>query len=76
MTSERHTYDSAMPPAGHKVSDERLEELRRIYKEVFGEEITMAEASEMAHHLLTLYRLLMQPLPGEASMRSPAHSRP
>jgi hypothetical protein len=33
MTAERRPYDSDMPPSGHKVSGERLEEFRRIYKE-------------------------------------------
>lgn len=41
---------------GHQVAPERLEEFRRIYKEVSGEEITIAEASEMTHRLPTLYR--------------------
>ncbi|MEY9470867.1 hypothetical protein ABH992_003266 [Bradyrhizobium yuanmingense] len=50
---------------GHQVAPERLKEFRRIYKEVSGEEITTAEASEMTHRLLTLYRLLSHPLPGE-----------
>lgn len=69
-------YDRLMPPSGHKVSDERLEEFRRLYKETYGEEITKAEASEMSHRLLALYSLLMRPLPGEASPEAPAQSAP
>jgi hypothetical protein len=65
MIPERRAYDSRMLPSGHKVSDERLEELRRIYKETYGEEITPQEASEMAHRLLALYELLLRSLPGE-----------
>jgi hypothetical protein len=46
-----------------KVSLERLEEFRRIYKEAHGEEITSEEASAMIHPLLAVYKLLSQPLP-------------
>jgi hypothetical protein len=60
-------YDPGMLPTGHKVSHERLEEFRRIYKEAYGGELTKAEASEMAHRLLLIYSLLMRPLPGETS---------
>jgi hypothetical protein len=65
MMSERRAYDSGMPPFGHKVSDERLKEFRRIYKETYNEELTLQEASEMAHRLVALYELLLRPLPGE-----------
>ena len=65
-----------MPPSGHKVSDERLEEFRRIYKDAYGEEPTRAEATAMAHMLLALYGLLMRPLPGEASTLSPSSEPP
>jgi hypothetical protein len=50
---------------GHKVSPQRLEEFRRIYKDTYGEVITIGEAEEMTHRLLALYKLLMQPLPDE-----------
>lgn len=56
-----------MPSSGHKFSDERLEKFRRIYKETYGEEITKAEAAEMARRLLALYRVLMRPLSGVTS---------
>jgi hypothetical protein len=65
-----------MPPTGHKVSDERLEELRRIYKDAYGEELTKAEATAMAHRLLALYNLLMQPLSGETSTPAPSRQPP
>ena len=32
-----------------KISDESIEEFRRIYKGVYGEEITLRDATEMAH---------------------------
>jgi hypothetical protein len=62
-----------MPPTGHQVTPERLEEFRRIYKEAFGEEISSQEATAMTHRLLALYKVLMQPFPSEASAppRSP-----
>jgi hypothetical protein len=56
-----------MPPTGHKVSPERLEEFRRIYKEAYGEEISAEEVTAMTHQLLALYRLLSRPLPASAS---------
>jgi hypothetical protein len=46
-----------------QISDDRLEEFRRIYKEATGEEITLEEAREVAQRLVTLYKLLAQPLP-------------
>jgi len=69
MTPRPHSYDYGMPPTGHEVSPERLEAFRRIYEEVYGEEITTAEASAMTHQLLTLYRLLSLPGPSELSQR-------
>jgi hypothetical protein len=77
MTDSKRKYiPSGMPSAGHQVTPERLEELRRIYKEVSGEEITTAEASEMSHRLLALYKLLAQHLPGEAETPSPSPPPP
>jgi hypothetical protein len=48
-----------------QISEEAIEEFVLIYKEEYGEDISRAEASEMAHRLLTLYELLAQPVPGE-----------
>jgi hypothetical protein len=45
------------------ISDDRIEEFRRIYRNAFGEEPSVAEAREMANRLVALYTLLMQPLP-------------
>jgi hypothetical protein len=56
---------------GHKISPERLEEFRRLYNEAYGEEITQEEAVEMTHRLLTIYKLVFQPLP-EAGGPHPA----
>jgi hypothetical protein len=65
-----------MPPTGHEVSPERLEEFRRIYKETYGEEITIEEAREMTRRLLTLYKTLAQPLPDEVSTSAPSSKLP
>jgi hypothetical protein len=48
-----------------QISDEALNELIAIYKEEFGQEIDHREATEMAHRLLALYKLLAKPLPRE-----------
>jgi hypothetical protein len=47
------------------IAPEALDEFIAIYKEEFGEEIDRREATEMAHRVLTLYRLLMKKLPDE-----------
>ena len=52
-------------PSGVPISDQRVEEFRRLYKETHGEDIAVAEAREMANRLVVLYRLLMRPLPSE-----------
>ena len=65
--TDRLSYPSAMPPTGHQVSSDRLEEFRRIYSNAYGEEISIEEARAMTHRLLGLYKLLAQPLPGETS---------
>jgi hypothetical protein len=77
MSDARPRYiPSDMPPTGHQVSDERLEEFRRIYKMTFGEEITTAEAVAMTHRLIALYKLVMRPLPDETSTSAPAQQPP
>ena len=50
---------------GMRISDEDLEEFKRIYAAEFGEELSQAEASEAASNLVELYMLLAQPLPSE-----------
>lgn len=41
-----------------RISDQAIDQLISLYKEDFGEVIDRAAATEMAHRLLTLYRLL------------------
>jgi hypothetical protein len=65
----RFVRESAM-----QISDKALNELMAIYKEEFGEEIDRREATEMAHRLLNLYKLLAKPLPQER-MVSPSPTR-
>ena len=52
------------------ISDERIEGFRRIYKEAYGDEISVGDTRLMALRLITLYRLLMQSLPGEGASSS------
>lgn len=48
-------------------SDEDLEEFKRRYAVVFGEDLPHAEASEAANNLAELYLFLSQPLQNEQS---------
>ena len=47
------------------ITVERLREFQDAYKADFGEEITVEEAREMLSRLVTLYELLLRPLPHE-----------
>ena len=58
-----------------RISDERMEEFRRIFREVRGEEIAPEDARIMARNLVELYRLFMRPLPGEGGLRRPSPPR-
>ncbi len=49
-----------------RISDEALAELQTIHRESYGENVSLDEAREMGQRLLTLYRLVMQPFPGES----------
>lgn len=51
-----------------QISDERIDEFRRIYKEAYGEEIDVGESRLMALRLIILYRLLMQLSPDERGL--------
>jgi hypothetical protein len=57
-----------------KVTKERIEELRRLYKDAYGEELSYPDAEAMGHRLVTLYKLLTQPLPNE--VKSPSREPP
>lgn len=48
-----------------QISDEDLEEFIRLYAAEFGEQLSKAEASEIAGRFVDLYTLLAEPLPSE-----------
>jgi hypothetical protein len=57
-----------------QISDEDLAEFRLRYTQEFGEELSDAEASEMAARVTDLYSLLAESLPSEqrsTAMRPP-----
>lgn len=64
LTTQRQHTGMQIPP-------ERIEELRRLYQEAHGPELSMEEAREMAIRLVMLYRVLKQPLPNETRPPSP-----
>jgi hypothetical protein len=47
------------------VSDETAREFQKLYRDEYGEDISLDEAREEASHLLGLYRLLIKRLPSE-----------
>lgn len=49
-----------------------LEEFKRLYMAEYGEELSQAEASEIAGNLVSLYELLCEPLPSEKAARQQA----
>ena len=63
-TIRRRRYDSAM-----KVTDEALQEYRRLWRKEFGEDITLEEARDITTRLLALYEALCMPLPEERRER-------
>ena len=46
-----------------KILDEALDEFTQLYKKELNEDITRAQADEMAFRLVTLYEVLAQRLP-------------
>lgn len=44
-----------------RISDAALNEFIELYKEEFGEEIDRAEATELAHRVLAISRLMARP---------------
>jgi hypothetical protein len=52
-------------------SEKALNELRRIYREEFNEDITLDEAAEMGGRIVNLVRLLSRPLPEPSSASTP-----
>lgn len=50
-----------------EISKEDLEELKNIYKKVYGETLSDAEALEMGQRLVNLFRIIYRPLPSPPS---------
>lgn len=49
------------------ISEERVRDFIRAYREEFGDELSADQAREMLTRLVTLYQLLARPLPEEAN---------
>jgi len=48
-----------------KLDHEDIEEFKNIYRKEFGEELSDAQAHEMAGRVMRLYELLARPFPSE-----------
>ncbi len=62
-----------------RLSDESLARFTRLYKEFYGEELTINEARAMASRVVLLYEHLAQPLPEDMKrlmQRSPDGDHP
>lgn len=71
-----YTYAVPMSPLPYvRLSDEQLNEFIAIYRREYKEDITRAQALEMATNLLSLYQLFSRQLPSEhsASQNSKQH---
>ena len=53
-----------------QIPDERLRQFQTAYQLDFGEEITLEEAREMLSRLVSLYDLLLRPIPNSAPNES------
>jgi hypothetical protein len=51
------------------ISEERVREFIRVYKEEFGDDLSVNEALDMLTRLVVLYRLIARPLPNEKPRR-------
>jgi hypothetical protein len=49
-----------LPPVLMRVSEERVEELRRLYEEAYGKDVSVEEAHDMALRLAELHKFLMR----------------
>ena len=47
------------------ISDERVRNFIRVYREEFGDELSVDQGREMLARLVVLYQLLSRSLPGE-----------
>jgi hypothetical protein len=51
------------------ISDESVRDFIRVYKEEFGDELSVDQGREMLARLVVLYELLSRPLPDEGCQR-------
>jgi hypothetical protein len=49
-----------------EIDDAKVEEFRALYKSVYNESISADHAREIVQRFITLYCLLLRPLPSEA----------
>lgn len=49
-----------------ELSRESVDELKEIYKEDFGKELSDTEALEMGQRLVRLFQIIYRPFPGDA----------
>lgn len=54
-----------------QISDEAIKEYIQIYKDDFGEELSMEQAREIGTRLVELYLVLSRPLPQRAPLPPP-----
>ena len=58
------------------ISQKRLEEFRRIYRDRYGVDLPPDKAREIAGRLVALFRLITQPLPDTAKPPADVQIRP
>lgn len=52
-----------------QISDEKIEEYRKIYKEEFGKEISKEEARRQGTNLVNLMKLIYKPITKEEAAK-------
>lgn len=59
-----------------QLSDTAIQEYIQLYREDFGEELSVGEALAIATRLVTLYALLCRPLPAENVPEAQPYAEP
>lgn len=59
-----------------QTSAERIEEFQRLYRDAYGQEISLDKARDMATRLVEFYRIIMRPLPGVDAKKPPEADSP
>lgn len=59
----------------HDRTEERITSIIKLWKEVYGEELSRVDAQQKIAQLLHLYRTLMQPLPGDEHQDHPHNTQ-